>query len=76
MPWEQTSAMDQRVQFIADWLSHDYFKIDCVELMGSVVPPPTNGSNATNKEASSNLRNARTRRTAILIRPLRKFVRC
>src|SRR5258705_7398431 len=28
MPWEQTSAMDQRVQFIADWLSRDYTKID------------------------------------------------
>ena len=31
MPWEQTSAMDQRVQFIADWLSDDYCKIElCV----------------------------------------------
>ena len=28
MPWEQTSAMDQRVQFIADWLSGDYLRIE------------------------------------------------
>ena len=28
MPWEQTSAMDERVQFIADWLSDDYTKMD------------------------------------------------
>ncbi|HEU4638027.1 MAG TPA: hypothetical protein VFS84_04180 [Candidatus Binatia bacterium] len=26
MPWEQTSAMDQRVQFISDWLSQEYRK--------------------------------------------------
>jgi transposase InsO family protein len=28
MPWEQTSAMDQRVRFIADWLSGDYLKTE------------------------------------------------
>ena len=28
MPWEQTSAMDQRVKFIADWLTGNYFKIE------------------------------------------------
>jgi transposase InsO family protein len=26
MPWKQTSAMDERIQFIADWLSGDYRK--------------------------------------------------
>jgi len=26
MPWKETSAMDQRIQFIADWLSGDYRK--------------------------------------------------
>ncbi len=26
MPWKETCAMDQRVQFIADWLSGDYTK--------------------------------------------------
>ena len=26
MPWEQTSAMDQRVKFIANWLSKEYSK--------------------------------------------------
>lgn len=26
MPWKETSAMDQRIQFIADWLSDNYGK--------------------------------------------------
>jgi transposase-like protein len=26
MPWEETSAMEQRIQLIADWLSGDYSK--------------------------------------------------
>ena len=26
MPWKETSAMDQRMQLIADWLSGDYCK--------------------------------------------------
>ena len=30
MPWEQTSAMDQRVKFIADCLSGGYTKIGAV----------------------------------------------
>src|SRR6058998_3668358 len=38
MPWEQTSAMDQRVQFIADWLSHDYFKIELCRAYGISRP--------------------------------------
>ena len=38
MPWEQTSAMDQRVQFIADWLSGDYFKIDLCRAYGISRP--------------------------------------
>jgi transposase InsO family protein len=38
MPWEQTSAMDQRVQFIADWLSHDYAKIDLCRAYGISCP--------------------------------------
>ena len=28
MPWEQTSAMDQRIKFIADWLTGNYFKVE------------------------------------------------
>ena len=24
MPWKETCAMDQRIQFIRDWLSGDY----------------------------------------------------
>ncbi len=26
MPWKETSAMDQRVQLIGDWLSGEYTK--------------------------------------------------
>ena len=49
MPWEQTSAMDQRVKFIADWLGGDYLKSNCVRPMGLAARPLTNGSSATNK---------------------------
>ena len=38
MPWEQTSAMDQRVQFIANWLSHDYTKMDLCRAYGISRP--------------------------------------
>jgi len=38
MPWEQTSAMDQRVKFIADWLSHDYTKMDLCRAYGISRP--------------------------------------
>jgi transposase InsO family protein len=38
MPWEQTSAMDQRVQFIADWLSGDYFKVELCAIYGISRP--------------------------------------
>jgi len=38
MPWEQTSAMDQRVQFIADWLSCDYTKMDLCRAYGISRP--------------------------------------
>ncbi|HEX2929827.1 MAG TPA: DDE-type integrase/transposase/recombinase [Candidatus Binatia bacterium] len=38
MPWEQTSAMDQRVKFIADWLSHDGSKIELCRAYGISRP--------------------------------------
>ena len=38
MPWEQTSAMDQRVLFIADWLSHDYTKVELCRAYGISRP--------------------------------------
>jgi hypothetical protein len=28
MPWKETNAMDQRVQFIGDWLSGRYSKTE------------------------------------------------
>lgn len=38
MPWKETSAMDQRVQFIGDWLSGRYSKVDLCELYGISRP--------------------------------------
>ena len=38
MPWEQTSAMDQRVKFIADWLSKEYSKIELCRTYGISRP--------------------------------------
>lgn len=38
MPWEQTSAMDQRVKFIADWLSGEYLKTELCTIYGISRP--------------------------------------
>lgn len=38
MPWEQTSAMDQRVQFISDWLSQEYRKTELCTIYGISRP--------------------------------------
>lgn len=38
MPWKETSAMDQRVQFIADWLSADYCKTELCRIYGISRP--------------------------------------
>lgn len=38
MPWKETCAMDQRVQFIGDWLSGQYSKIDLCECYGISRP--------------------------------------
>lgn len=38
MPWKQTSAMDQRVKFIADWLSQEYSKIELCRTYGISRP--------------------------------------
>ena len=38
MPWEQTSAMDQRIKFIADWLSDGYSKVDLCKAYGISRP--------------------------------------
>jgi transposase InsO family protein len=38
MPWEQTSVMDQRVKFIADWLSEAYSKVDLCKAYGISRP--------------------------------------
>ena len=67
-----TSAMDQRVQFIADWLSGDYFKIELCTAYGSAVPPPTNGSDAIKKIESKGLRNSRGLHTVIRTLPMKR----
>ncbi len=38
MPWKQTNAMDQRVKFIADWLSQNYTKIELCRAHGISRP--------------------------------------
>jgi hypothetical protein len=38
MPWKETCAMDQRVQFIADWLSGNYTKTSLCEAYGISRP--------------------------------------
>jgi transposase InsO family protein len=38
MPWKQASAMDQRVRFIADWLSGDYRKTELCAAYGISRP--------------------------------------
>ena len=38
MPWKETSAMDQRIQLIADWLSGDYRKSELSRIYGISRP--------------------------------------
>ena len=38
MPWKETCAMDQRVQFISDWLSGEYTKYELCEAYGISRP--------------------------------------
>ncbi len=49
MPWEQTSAMDQRVKFIADCLSDRYSLSQLFRPYGISRPTAYNGSSATMK---------------------------
>ena len=38
MPWKETSAMDQRIQLLADWMRGDYTKSDLSRLYGVSRP--------------------------------------
>ena len=38
MPWKETSAMDQRIQLIADWLSGDHRKSELCQIYGISRP--------------------------------------
>jgi len=38
MPWKETSAMNQKIQLIADWLSGDYRKSELCEVYGISRP--------------------------------------
>ncbi len=37
MPWKETCAMDQRVQFISDYLSGDFSKRELCEAYGMIT---------------------------------------
>lgn len=39
MPWKEISAMDQRVQFVGDWLSGQFCKTDLCMIYGINQPP-------------------------------------
>ena len=47
MPWKETSTMDQRMLFIADYLSGDYTKKALAETTALAGPPETSGSTGT-----------------------------
>src|SRR3954463_4120137 len=38
MPWKETSAMSQKIQLIADWLSGDYRKSELCRIYGISRP--------------------------------------
>jgi transposase-like protein len=38
MPWKETSAMDQRIQLLAEWLSGDYGKSELCRIYGIILP--------------------------------------
>ena len=68
MPWKETSAMDQRIQLMADWLSGDYSKTELSRIYG--ISRPT-VDKWMRKAAQKVLRSSGERRIATLIRLLR-----
>ena len=74
MPWEQTSAMDQRVKFIANWLSKEYSKIELCRAYG--ISRPTADKWIKRYQATAESRRsggACARRTVIAMRPLKEI---
>ena len=49
MPWKETSAMNQKIQLIADWLSGDYRKSEQLSIFGANLSEglaPLQGANS------------------------------
>ena len=71
MPWKETSAMEQRIQLIADWLSGEYSKSELCRIYGISRPTADKWIGRYGNEGSKGLKNCLARRRAIPIRPLR-----
>ena len=71
MPWKETSAMEQRIQLIADWLSGDYTKTELSRGYGISRPTADKWIERYGEQGSKGLKNSRERRIPTLIRPLR-----
>ena len=69
MPWKETSAMDQRIQLIADWLSADYGKSELCRIYGISRPTADKWIRRYEQRGCRDLRNWDARRTVIPIRP-------
>ncbi len=71
MPWKETSAMDQRIQLIADWLSGDYCKNELCGIYGISRPTADKWIRRYDQRGlrCKDLRNWDARRTVIPIRP-------
>ncbi|MGH8473057.1 MAG: hypothetical protein ACREVJ_11505, partial [Gammaproteobacteria bacterium] len=76
MPWKETCAMDQRVQFIGEWLSGEYSKIDLCEFYGISRPWVTNGLGVTSDWGSMGSKSCRGRRIAIPRPPVARIEGC
>ena len=63
MPWKETSAMDQRIQLIADWLSEDYRKSELCRIYGISRPTVDKWIDVTSSVGCKDLRNRSVRRT-------------
>lgn len=75
MPWKETSVMDQRIRFIADWLSEDYRKTELCAAYGISRPTADKWMSATPRAVWEALRVVLGRRTRIPMRRLGSCVR-
>ena len=71
MPWKETSAMEQRIQLIADWLSGDYSKSELCRGYGISRPTADKWIGRYGERGVQGLEELSARRRPIPIRPLR-----